>query len=213
MRIERYLVSSLFLLGTIAVSSANYIDNGKSITVKVSNPLQNGAKLLRMEVITGSIIRVRATNEEAFPDKRESLMIVLQKQKATYKVIQKGNLVTVSAKDVKATVDVTTGHVAFYDSKGHILLNGSNNGITFKHFAVPENEIGNGTITETQRNGWSWNATFESSADEAFYGLGQHQADEYNYKGKNEELFQYNTKISVPFVISNKNWLYVVSCG
>ena len=97
MRIERYLVSSLFLLGTIAVSSANYIDNGKSITVKVSNPLQNGAKLLRMEVITGSIIRVRATNEEAFPDKRESLMIVPQKQKATYKVIQKGNLVTVSA--------------------------------------------------------------------------------------------------------------------
>ena len=206
MRIERYLVSSLFLLGTIAVSSANYIDNGKSITVKVSNPLQNGAKLLRMEVITGSIIRVRATNEEAFPDKRESLMIVPQKQKATYKVIQKGNLVTVSAKDVKATVDVTTGHVAFYNSKGHILLNGSNNGITFKHFAVPENEIGNGTITETQRNGWSWNATFESSADEAFYGLGQHQADEYNYKGKNEELFQYNTKISVPFVMSNKNY-------
>ena len=47
---------------------------------------------------------------------------------------------------------------------------------------------------------------FESPADEAFYGLGQHQADEFNYKGKNEELFQYNTKVSVPFIVSNKNY-------
>ena len=47
---------------------------------------------------------------------------------------------------------------------------------------------------------------FESPEDEAFYGLGQHQADEFNYKGKNEELFQYNTKVSVPFVVSNKNY-------
>ena len=35
---------------------------------------------------------------------------------------------------------------------------------------------------------------------------GQHQADEFNYKGKNEELFQYNTKVSVPFIVSNKNY-------
>ena len=45
-----------------------------------------------------------------------------------------------------------------------------------------------------------------SPDDEAFYGLGQHQADEFNYKGKNEELFQYNTKVSVPFIVSNKNY-------
>lgn len=47
---------------------------------------------------------------------------------------------------------------------------------------------------------------FQSPDDEAFYGLGQHQADEFNYKGKNEELFQYNTKVSVPFIVSNKNY-------
>ena len=27
-----------------------------------------------------------------------------------------------------------------------------------------------------------------------------------NYKGKNEELFQYNTKVSIPFVMSTKNY-------
>lgn len=47
---------------------------------------------------------------------------------------------------------------------------------------------------------------FFSSDDEALYGLGQHQAHEINYKGKNEELFQYNTKVSVPFVVSTRNY-------
>jgi alpha-D-xyloside xylohydrolase len=47
---------------------------------------------------------------------------------------------------------------------------------------------------------------FDSSDDEAFYGLGQHQSEELNMKGKNEDLFQYNTKVSVPFVVSNKNY-------
>ncbi|MED9889708.1 MAG: glycoside hydrolase family 31 protein, partial [Segatella copri] len=47
---------------------------------------------------------------------------------------------------------------------------------------------------------------FNSPDNEAFYGLGQHQSEELNMKGKNEDLFQYNTKVSVPFVISNKNY-------
>lgn len=55
-------------------------------------------------------------------------------------------------------------------------------------------------------NGWTYHQLFESPDDEAFYGLGQHQADEWNYKGKNEELFQYNTKVSVPFIVSSKNY-------
>ncbi|MBQ1857746.1 MAG: DUF5110 domain-containing protein, partial [Bacteroidales bacterium] len=42
--------------------------------------------------------------------------------------------------------------------------------------------------------------------DEAFYGLGQHQSLEFNHKGLSEELFQYNTKISVPFVLSSRNY-------
>ncbi|MGD0342105.1 MAG: TIM-barrel domain-containing protein, partial [Bacteroidales bacterium] len=36
--------------------------------------------------------------------------------------------------------------------------------------------------------------------------LGQHQSGEFNWKGKNESLYQYNTKVSVPFIISNRNY-------
>ncbi len=206
MKMQHYLVPFMLLLSATAACTTDYVDNGKNITVRVSQPTPNGAKLLRMEVINDNIIRVRATNEEAFPDKQKSLMIVPQTQKATYNVSQEGNTVTVSARNVKAVVDAATGHVAFYDAEGHLLLNGSENGMTFSRYTVPADDIGDGTLTDAQRNGWSWNVVFESPDDEAFYGLGQHQADEYNYKGKNEELFQYNTKISVPFVMSNKNY-------
>ena len=48
--------------------------------------------------------------------------------------------------------------------------------------------------------------SFSSTDDEAFYGLGQHQAGELDHKGRREELYQYNTKISVPFVLSNKGY-------
>ena len=206
MKMQHYLVSFMLLLSATAACAADYVDNGKDITVKVSSPMPNGARLLRMEVINDNIIRVRATNEAAFPDKQKSLMIVPQTQNAAYNVSQEGNTVTVSARNVKAVVDAATGHVAFYDAEGRLLLNGSENGMTFSRYTVPADDTGDGTLTDAQRNGWSWNVVFDSPDDEAFYGLGQHQADEYNYKGRNEELFQYNTKISVPFVVSNKNY-------
>jgi alpha-D-xyloside xylohydrolase len=54
--------------------------------------------------------------------------------------------------------------------------------------------------------GYSMRQVFRSPDDEAFYGLGQHQSDEFNYKGKNESLYQYNTKVSIPFLVSNHNY-------
>ena len=61
-------------------------------------------------------------------------------------------------------------------------------------------------MPEAQKHGLTWQMKFDSPDDEAFYGLGQHQSEEFNMKGKNEDLFQYNTKVSIPFVLSNKNY-------
>ena len=74
---------------------------------------------------------------------------------------------------------------------------------------LQENKGGGKTFTPIEvegTKGYTIRQVFKSPDDEAFYGLGQHQSDEFNYKGKNEELFQYNTKVSVPFIVSNKNY-------
>ena len=47
---------------------------------------------------------------------------------------------------------------------------------------------------------------FDSPADEAFYGLGQHQNRQMNYKGEDVELAQHNMDVGIPFVVSSRNY-------
>ena len=110
---------------------------------------------------------------------------------------------------VKAIVRKSDGRIVFFDGNGQQLLAEVDDGKQFWDFTVPERELGiKGGVqpTEQQRHGLTWRMLFDSPDDEAFYGLGQHQSEQFNMKGKNEDLFQYNTKVSVPFVLSNKNY-------
>ncbi|MGB6489413.1 MAG: TIM-barrel domain-containing protein, partial [Steroidobacteraceae bacterium] len=47
---------------------------------------------------------------------------------------------------------------------------------------------------------------FESGADEAFYGLGQHQTGVIDYKGRDLTLAQHNMDVAVPFVVSSGDY-------
>ncbi len=47
---------------------------------------------------------------------------------------------------------------------------------------------------------------FEVTSDEYLYGLGQHEDGVLNYNGKTEYLYQTNMKISIPFLLSTKNY-------
>ena len=169
------------------------------------------ARTLCLEVINDNIIRVRATSKDQLPVKQPSLMIVPQKapQKGSYTISDEGQTVVVKARNVKAVVSKATGQITFFDANGRQLLREANDGKQFKDFTVPEREYGlkgGPALTEEMKHGLQWRLCFDSPADEAFYGLGQHQSEEFNMKGKNEDLFQYNTKVSIPFVLSNKHY-------
>jgi len=201
------LLLTLFLALGLSASAAGVKRSGNFVTVSVEQPESNGAQLVRLQVVNDNIIRVQSTAEKAFPKKHKSLMIVDQKAKPQFNVKEEGGKVIVTAKNVRAEVEKKSGRVVFFDAQGKQLLKETaQQGKTFKRFTVPEREIGVGTLTEQERNAWTWHMQFDSPDDEAFYGLGQHQAEDFNYKGINEELYQYNTKVSIPFVISNKNY-------
>jgi alpha-D-xyloside xylohydrolase len=193
------------ILATTSVAQ-NYTRDNNYITIKMQGTSNDGPKLVRLQVINDKIIRVEATRDASFPQKK-SLIIIPQTQFNKFNVIKEGNNVVVKTSDVKASVDTKTGRTIFFDKNGKVLLSETQNGgKTFKPFTVPADEIGVGTLTDAQSHGWTWHALFDSPADEALYGLGQHQSEDFNYKGKNEELYQYNTKISVPFIMSNKGY-------
>ncbi len=200
------MVSALLLTG---ISFAAEVQtNGNTVTIR---PDEGQAKVIRLEVMNDNIIRVRATSKEALLEKPTSLMIVPQKapEKGAYSINEDAVSVVVKAKNISAVVMKQTGMVTFFDAAGKQLLKEAKDGKQFWDFTVPERELGmktGFTVPEEAKHGLTWQMKFDSPDDEAFYGLGQHQSEEFNMKGKNEDLFQYNTKVSIPFVLSNKNY-------
>ena len=201
-------VTAALILGTMGVQAADFVQNGNYLTVQLKQHQNYGPSQIRLQVVGDRIIRVQATAEQSFRNK-QSLIIVPQNSKAQYKVEEQGDDLIITTAAMRAVLNEATGQITFYDLKGQVLLNEvAQGGKTFKPFTVPNREIGVdiAKVPEAQKHGWSWRALFDSPDNEAFYGLGQHQSEELNMKGKNEDLFQYNTKVSVPFVISNKNY-------
>ena len=201
-------VTAALILGAMGVQAADFVQNGNYLTVQLKQHQNYGPSQIRLQVVGDRIIRVQATAEQSFRSK-QSLIIVPQNSKAQYKVEEQGDDLIITTAAMRAVLNEATGQITFYDLKGQVLLNEvAQGGKTFKPFTVPDREIGVdiAKVPEAQKHGWSWRALFDSPDNEAFYGLGQHQSEELNMKGKNEDLFQYNTKVSVPFVISNKNY-------
>ena len=139
---------------------------------------------VRLEVVNDDVIRVVSVAKGPFHN-IESLVTSYDYPKTrTWTVEQtpSGEVVLATSR-IKAVVS-TDGKVRFTDLEDNVILS----------------ETGEREVDGHVRQLW------ESGADEAYYGLGQHQADEFNWKDRNEQLFQYNTKISVPFVVSSRNY-------
>lgn len=167
-------------------------DNGAII--KICSKDATHPQLVRIQVMDEKVMHVSATPQKKFTDS-QSLIIIPPQTETSYSVSQKGDTVSVATSQIKAHVLHSTGEIWFTDRNDRLILQ--------------ENKGGGKTFTPIEVEGikgYSIHQVFESPDDEAFYGLGQHQSEEFNYKGKNEELFQYNTKVSIPFIVSNKNY-------
>ncbi len=164
------------------------------------NPVEGGIVVstangdVRLKVISDKIIRVSATPDDTFPEDA-SLVVIPVSKTPKYTVTEADGNVNVTTSEIRASVSEMSGAVTFFDKTGKKILQENQEGRTFKPINVE------GT------DGYTVQQTFVFlNDDEGLYGLGQHQANEFNYKGKNEELFQYNTKVSVPFIVSTDNY-------
>ncbi|MBQ9193344.1 MAG: glycoside hydrolase family 31 protein [Bacteroidales bacterium] len=191
---KRTLVLGLGILLALQGCRSDYKVKGNSVTVELKNIEAGGPSQVRLQVMGPKLIRVSATPDAAFND-RKSLVVLPGKGKTPFAVTAEGGLVKVATSAVTATVDRTTGKLSFVDASGKTLLASGEGG----RMAFTPIEVEGKKAFSTQ-------VVFDSPADEAFYGLGQQQTGEFDHKGLNEELYQYNTKISVPFVVSSKGY-------
>ena len=192
----------------IIILAVLLVQTAQAQVAEVTPTQADGIRRIKVEAVTDKIIRVRATAENQFPQKQSLIVVPQEGKKIHSSIATEGNTITLTTKELRTAIDRTTGRISFYDKNGKLLLKEAQSGTSIKPFRVPEREIGvaQRPLSEAELNGYTWQLTFDSPKEEAFYGLGQHQSGDMNYKGKNEDLFQYNTKVSTPFVVSNRGY-------
>lgn len=193
-RITLFIVSIAMM---VSCTGGAYKSTSDGVIVNVQNREENGPARVRLQIMSEGIVRVSQTPDRKFHD-RNSLIILPDAQKETnFEVVDSEASVGIKTSELYVTVNKTDGVVTFMDAKGNVISKESEP-TSFAPISVTDTK---GTTT-----GYTTINRFNTVPEEGLFGLGQHQSDQWNYKGENEELYQYNTKISIPFVISSKNY-------
>ncbi|HTF30021.1 MAG TPA: TIM-barrel domain-containing protein, partial [Flavitalea sp.] len=150
---------------------------------------------VRLEVVSDNIIRVLVLADREKPAVKSLITIYEINPELSWKIDSTKESVTLSTASLSALVNLESGTVSFTDSTGKIIL-------TEKQTAHPRIAP---AVFEGKRS-YSIVQSFQTTADDTYYGLGQHQDDVYNYKGHQVNLFQNNTEVAIPFLISSKNY-------
>jgi alpha-D-xyloside xylohydrolase len=149
--------------------------------------------LLKLQVMDDNIIRVAYAKDAAFFT-RKTIDVIAQPSKVRWTLETTTDALTLATAKIKARVDRKTGQVSFLDGAGKPILAEAMNGRAIE----PAEVQGEKTFHVRQQ----WNA----NSDESLYGLGQHQLGMLDVKGYDMELWQHNTAIVAPFLVSSRGY-------
>lgn len=153
-------------------------------------------KKIRLQVIDEEIIRVTATPQDNFNNLPDTLMVTAQPKEIAFSITESNGELIVKTAQMSAEISLASGIVEFKDSAGVALLSESG-----RSLGRVINEPG-----PADSDSHSFHQYFQHQQDEAFYGLGQQQDGRVNYAGKNIELTTYNMEITIPYLVSSRNY-------
>ncbi|MEP6556668.1 MAG: TIM-barrel domain-containing protein, partial [Ferruginibacter sp.] len=184
----------LFVNVVLAVPPS-YIQTKDGVIV-FTDPLFTGtSKAVKLEVVSDNIIRVIAAPGREIAAAQSLVTIYSKKFDLSWNVVSSKETLTLKTKKLTAIVDLKTGAVSFLDNSGKkILIEKPTGGRSFQS-----------AIFDGRRH-YHLTQTFQTTDDDAWYGLGQHQDGIMNYKGQQVTFFQNNTEVAIPFLLSSKNY-------
>lgn len=148
---------------------------------------------LKLQVCTDSIIHIVYAPVWPPPTRKQYLVTKTDWAAVPWTTHSTGKDITLTTARLKVTVTRADGLIAYTDLNGRSLVTEGPKEMTP---AVVNNEH-------------TWHAEDVIKvygSEEAFYGLGQHQAGVWNYRGESVDLSQDNTNIAVPFFLSSKGY-------
>ena len=146
--------------------------------------MQSG--VMRVEVLTDSIIHVVYSPTSSFPNRPDYVVTKTVWPAPQWTFASTGTEVTLATARLKVAVSRKDGVISYSDLAGRKLLS-----------------EGPKTMTPAKVNEETYRAEDNISiygSPEAFYGLGQHQAGVWNYRGESVDVSQDNTNIAVPML-------------
>lgn len=198
-RIKEHSNKCLVLL-FISVCSVAWSANHSRFSVKEFHRDSNGvtftttAGTMRIELCGDRVVHVVASPTAEIPSPK--VPVVVQPCKAqNFQVASDKNKIKLSTEELTISVDRLTSGLSFSNKNGAPLLAEPKEG--GKAFDVP-------SVFETKT--WQVQQTFSSPSDESLYGLGQHQEGIFDVRGVPIRLYQANTNISIPFLVSSKGY-------
>jgi alpha-D-xyloside xylohydrolase len=168
------------------VVSAQQQPDGALITLKTG--------FLRFQVCTESIVRVVYSLEATVPARPDFIVTKTSWPHAEFS-LQTDDAESIVLKTSRLSIKVARANSAmvFLDEAGKPLAQEDYRSLT------PVEVNGEKTLhSERFVNMWA--------TQEAFYGLGQHQAGVWNYRGEAVDISQDNTNISIPFLLSSNGY-------
>ena len=157
----------------------------------VTFTMQKGT--LRLQVCADGIIHVVYAAGASIPDVPQYIVTKTTWAPAQWTMDETDKAVTLTTSKMKASVTRRNGAILFTDAAGNKLFEDGARSLT------PVEVNGEKTYHSEVFSGL-WDST------EAFYGLGQHQAGVWNYRGETVDLSQENTEIAIPLLVSTNGY-------
>ncbi|MGD0130010.1 MAG: glycoside hydrolase family 31 protein [Terriglobia bacterium] len=155
--------------------------------------LRMQAGLLRLQVCTDSIVRILYTPTPSFPKVKHYAVIKTSWPATPFSLESTGSDVTLNTSQLKVTVARKDGTIVFSDSAGNKLMQSSDRRMS--------PVVMNGERTyRAEEFVTTW------GSPEGFFGLGQHQAGVWNYRGESVDISQDNSNISIPMLLSTNGY-------
>jgi len=153
-----------------------------------------GDGFLRLEVRSESIVRVAYAKDRAFFSHKSLTVLPAGAASVPWKSSVENGQGVLDTGKLQVRVDLATGVVTFLDSSGRPILAEKPGGRSLAAAEVQGEKVFHA------RQQW------EPNAGESLYGLGQNQLDLVDIKGYDLDLWQHNTSVAVPFLVSSRGY-------
>ena len=187
-----FLCFSVF--NVLIAEPPSYIQTEDGVIVFTDPVFTGTSNAVKLEVISDNIIRVIAAPGKEIAAVQSLVTVYSKRPDLSWNTIPSKDSLMLKTKKITAIVDLKTGAVTFRDLSGRKILNEKSAGRSFQSAVFDGRRYYN--ITQT----------FQTTADDAWYGLGQHQDGIIDYRGQQVTFFQNNTEVAIPFLVSAKNY-------